>query len=1146
MKKLIILLFILTSFFAKAQVTMQFNAPNPGTSHLDSIRYIYSGKFGGFDYLLNAYTIRNLFLAKADSNIRKGYITLDYFNAHSGGGGAYWPLAGNGTLTATNYINTGNQILIIGNNTSNNYFSIRNASGVNAQAFLISKGTDYVGSIAEHSGNVGFARTELSTGHEQSIGIGYNAIGSDSTKMIVRDEKNGKGLELDSTSADTSKFTNWSYITKQWVRDHAGIAIDTTNLLHLNNYASQTINGDIINNGNFASTTTQHTLSANNGDLHFDGHTNNALDLNTGGFQVTTLNGGYFHVDSHTFQLYLDGGSSSGQGLSMDSVRNRLYDATGNIMYLMASDTTSLIPTKAWVLANGGGGSSFYQTFKNQGSSLTQRSNANFTYGLIAADNSPNTDVKADSTVLKSKASAAADYANLITGLGTKQAALGFTAENVANKTATASTSTTTYPNWLGIENYFINNKTFYNILTYGGVRDSTADNTTAINAAIAAMPANGGTLYFPTGVYRLSHSITILKPITILGDGMNGGVGVPYSPNKSATKIAFTIADSAAFKVNSPAFNIYNLDIISAVSPSAGSTPFKFNNAGKILINHVSSANFYDGARIESGTFEYLINDYHLDKVHRYGLFLDNSTLADYADQSITNCIIRPFDSTAVAAFYIQGGGGARIIGNKINSGAGSASNRFIKGIYINNTSGTTSVLNITANSFENINNEIIYQSSGTAYGKIQITGNEFLSQSNSNLIDFEGTMFYGTISGNTIASQTALSGSNYAIKLGSGTGYIKIGVNDYANVPTANIISDAGSNNQITDLTTFGTDGSIGVANLPTNGVVQTSGSIGKLIVGNVNLASQVTGLLPDGNISSASTWSAKQAALISATNIKSINSASILASGNINLQTPLTAGMDYLAPNGSAALLTSFPTLNQNSTGSSAKWTTARNLAGNSVDGSANVAFANKFIVQGTSDAGLSNAQFLGALSTGILKVTTSTGVLSDAVAGTDYTSPTGTETLTNKTLTNAIVGTQTALDNSTKAASTAYADALKSATATLTNKRITKRIGAVTSSSTPTPDGDNNDVFEVTALAANATFAAPTGTPTDGQPLLIRVKDNGTARTLAWNAIYRAGTDIALPTTTVISKTMYLQFAYNAADSKWDFIGLTTGF
>ena len=83
-------------------------------------------------------------------------------------------------------------------------------------------------------------------------------------------------------------------------------------------------------------------------------------------------------------------------------------------------------------------------------------------------------------------------------------------------------------------------------------------------------------------------------------------------------------------------------------------------------------------------------------------------------------------------------------------------------------------------------------------------------------------------------------------------------------------------------------------------------------------------------------------------------------------------------------SIAVAGDFPTLNQTTTGSAAKWTTPRLLANNSVDGSANVPFANKFIVQGTADAGLSGAQFLGALSTGLLKVTTTTGVLSNAAS------------------------------------------------------------------------------------------------------------------------------------------------------------------
>ncbi len=78
-----------------------------------------------------------------------------------------------------------------------------------------------------------------------------------------------------------------------------------------------------------------------------------------------------------------------------------------------------------------------------------------------------------------------------------------------------------------------------------------------------------------------------------------------------------------------------------------------------------------------------------------------------------------------------------------------------------------------------------------------------------------------------------------------------------------------------------------------------------------------------------------------------------------------------------------------------GTATKWATARNLAGNSVDGSANVAFSNAFIVQGTADSGLSAAQFMGALGTGLVKNATTTGVQSIATAGTDYVAP-GTAT------------------------------------------------------------------------------------------------------------------------------------------------------
>jgi hypothetical protein len=57
---------------------------------------------------------------------------------------------------------------------------------------------------------------------------------------------------------------------------------------------------------------------------------------------------------------------------------------------------------------------------------------------------------------------------------------------------------------------------------------------------------------------------------------------------------------------------------------------------------------------------------------------------------------------------------------------------------------------------------------------------------------------------------------------------------------------------------------------------------------------------------------------------------------------------------------------------------------------------------YIVQ-TSNGTLTNEQAMSALATGLVKNTTTTGVQSIAAAGTDYTSPTGTENLSGKTIT-----------------------------------------------------------------------------------------------------------------------------------------------
>lgn len=118
---------------------------------------------------------------------------------------------------------------------------------------------------------------------------------------------------------------------------------------------------------------------------------------------------------------------------------------------------------------------------------------------------------------------------------------------------------------------------------------------------------------------------------------------------------------------------------------------------------------------------------------------------------------------------------------------------------------------------------------------------------------------------------------------------------------------------------------------------------------------------------------------------------------------------------------------------------------------------------------------------------------------------------------------------------------------SSTNTLTNKYITPQLQSVADAGgTLTPVSITNDMAIATALSQATTIAAPSGSPVQGEKLTIRLKDNGTARALTWNAIYRASSDLALPTTTVISKTMYCGFIYNSTDTKWDFVAFINNF
>lgn len=112
---------------------------------------------------------------------------------------------------------------------------------------------------------------------------------------------------------------------------------------------------------------------------------------------------------------------------------------------------------------------------------------------------------------------------------------------------------------------------------------------------------------------------------------------------------------------------------------------------------------------------------------------------------------------------------------------------------------------------------------------------------------------------------------------------------------------------------------------------------------------------------------------------------------------------------------------------------------------------------------------------------------------------------------------------------------------SATLTLTNKRITKRVYTAVSDSSLTPDIDSYDTFTETTLAALITINNPTGTPTNAQEIEFRLKDDGTPQGITWGANFVDLTG-SLPATTTAGKWIYVKCLYISAGTKWQVINV----
>ena len=197
---------------------------------------------------------------------------------------------------------------------------------------------------------------------------------------------------------------------------------------------------------------------------------------------------------------------------------------------------------------------------------------------------------------------------------------------------------------------------------------------------------------------------------------------------------------------------------------------------------------------------------------------------------------------------------------------------------------------------------------------------------------------------------------------------------------------------------------------------------------------------------------------------------------------------AGTVFLAPNGSAAALTSFPTLNQNTTG------TAASLSATLVPASGGTGVANNNSATVTSSGNFAYTRTLtGATNMTYPAVTDTVAVLG--------TAQTFTATQTQKQE----VWTNNAITASGNAATVP----------------ITYRLNTVTNNS-----------------AATLTITMATASAVDGQLCYVRVLDSsGVTQTITW--VNTENSTATVPTTSNGSTTFFLSvgFIFNGATSKW---------
>jgi len=109
-------------------------------------------------------------------------------------------------------------------------------------------------------------------------------------------------------------------------------------------------------------------------------------------------------------------------------------------------------------------------------------------------------------------------------------------------------------------------------------------------------------------------------------------------------------------------------------------------------------------------------------------------------------------------------------------------------------------------------------------------------------------------------------------------------------------------------------------------------------------------------------------------------------------------------------------------------------------------------------------------------------------------------------------------------------------------------VSQRVVTIADGTSITLNADTTDIATQANTQATGTLTinAPTGTPVNGQKIILRLTSTN-VQTFSWNAAFAGSTDLALPTASSgSSKVDYMGFIYNSTATKWHLLAKVFGF